>query len=152
MAIYWCNKHRWFSIITWRHKILAHFPTKEIFFRTLRIPSCCNFLSTFSSKRHLWKQMLTLLLHHFLLYFTNQDDLVGAAVYVGSCSLNPIQTNVRCGAKVTSGEIVEDQPLYRSCPANTYGQYINIIGTGSTASQLKLCDVVLHKRTSRYFD
>ena len=63
-----------------------------------------------------------------------------------------MQTNVRCGAKVTSGEIVEDQPLYRSCPASTYGQYINIIGTGSTATQLKLCDVVVHKRTSRSFD
>ncbi len=51
VAIYWYNKFRRFSIIiTWCHKISTNFPTKNVFFRTLRIPSCCNFLVTFYQK------------------------------------------------------------------------------------------------------
>ncbi len=38
------------------------FYDKKYFFRTLRILSCCNFLVTFLSKRHLQKLMLMLLL------------------------------------------------------------------------------------------
>ena len=44
---------------------------KKYFFRTLRIPSCCNILGTFLSKRHVWKLMLMLLLFlHSILFET----------------------------------------------------------------------------------
>ncbi len=87
VAIYWYNKlHRFSIIITWRHKIATHFTREKKYFfnRTLRIPSCCNILGTFLSKRHVWKLMLMLLLflHSILFEIVHNLSFYDNCVYL----------------------------------------------------------------------